>query len=676
MTSLSLPPKLAVIPQNMCKDCSKLESILIPAAVTDIGNNAFSSCSNLQTVLFGPNSKLNGMGAYPVFYKSHSIVRIEFPENFTTFSDSHGFGFFNNNNGSAMRVLRMHRNLWKSYVYKNFGSVSSGSRRLITFYGEDSIYDNPSGQTLNIVVDQYAYEQVMDITPSPYTGSMSLYGKGELTRAQVTTAMSQHDAQFPGSDQPLHEITIGSDFTLVTSNAFDGKTVLQSVVFEPGSKVTTLQSNVFNGSSALTFIAFPELLTSIVSDTANGTSALRTMKMNRSIWTTVLASLITTSNTQVVSFYDDPVYYTVIDRNLVSGTGITYDNGTFNGLYDGTLSIVGTGALPRSVMDNFITVNGRKLDLTIDVDKAFTSLGNGIFAGHTGLTEVRFPVDSNLEALSARCFQGCSSLNTMVVPAGVTTLGDQSFQGCSSLNTMVVPAGVTTLGDQSFQGCSSFKNLILPRGLVTGGINVIDGATALQTLKIREELWESSFKSSLPENVILVQFYGDQKILQGLETERDFWDDLENTQGYQTVVDYYLDRDTFPVDQTGNLVKTGDVSYNTVTNSLLGKAIYQGILTIVGTGGELTQAFVDAAIAAHTTALNGITRPLHTLVVGDKFTSLSSSLTLQGTGITTLIFPAESPMTTTGIFRMSIDSTLAKIVALPKWVVQQGPWSL
>jgi hypothetical protein len=176
----------------------------------------------------------------------------------------------------------------------------------------------------------------------------------------------------------------------------------------------------------------------------------------------------------------------------------------------------------------------------------------------------------------------------------------------------------------------------------------------------------------------LVQFYGDQKILQGLETERDFYDDLENTQGYQTVVDYYLDRDTFLVDQTGNLVKTGDtgVSYNTNTDSLLGTAIYDGTLTVVGTGGELTQAFVDAAIVAHTTALNGANRPLNTLIVGDKFTSLSSSLTLQGTGITTLIFPAESPMTTTGIFRMSIDSTLAKIVALPKWVVQQGPWSL
>jgi hypothetical protein len=657
MISLSLPPKLTAIPGRMCSNCSKLETILIPATVTSIAFYAFPTCPKLHTVTFGPNSKLTFIDG-GVFHTSTAIARIDFPESFTSWSNpSHGmFGGV----GASIQAMRMNRSIFDKFNADNktvLPAVPTGFRRLITFYGEDPIiYNNPSGQTLDVVVDQYAYEKVMDISPSPYTGSMSLYGKNELTAAQVTTAMSEHGTQFPGGGQPLKEITIGSDFTSVESNSFINKSTLQSVVFKPGSKVTTMGAAMFQNCTALTFIAFPERLTSIGSNTMNSsTNVIRTMKMNRSIWTNVLAGLTTTSNTQVVYFYDDMVYNTVIDRNLVPGTGITYDNGAFSGLYDGTLNIVGTGALPRSVMDTFITVNGYQLDLTINVDNTFTSLSDGVFAGHTGLTEVRFSSDSAIEALSARCFQGCSSLNTIVVSTGITTLGDQSFQGCFS-----------------------FRNLIFPRGLVTGGSNVFDEVTTIQTLRVEEQLWESFFKSSLPENIKLVQFYGDQKILQGLETERDFYDDLENTQGYQTVVDYYLDKDTFLVDQTGNLVKTGDtgVSYDTATDSLQGTAIYDGTLTILSTSGELTQTFVDAAIAAHTTALNGANRPLHTLIVGDKFTSLSSSLTLQGTGITTLIFPAESPMTTTGIFRMGIDSTLAKIVALPKWVVQQGPWSL
>jgi hypothetical protein len=666
MTSLSLPPKLKTIQHSMCHSCSVLLTILIPATVTSIEYNLFVNCYELHTVTFGPDSKLTFMNS-GVFWNCTALARIEFPESFTTWSTTSSAGMFGTDQkGYYQRYMRMNRSVFNSFTSANYtllSEVPTGFRRLITFYGEDPIiYDNPSGTSVTAVVDQYAYEQVMDIAPSPYTGSMSLYGKNELTAAQVTTAMSQHGQQFPGGDQPLKEITIGSDFTSVASSAFVNKSTLQSVVFEPGSKVTTMGSSMFHSCPVLTFIAFPERLTSIGSNTMNSsTNAIRTMKMNRSIWTNVLAGLITTSNTQVVYFYDDMVYNTVIDRNLVPGTGITYDNDTFDGLYDGTLNIVGTGTLPRSIIDDFITVNGSNLGLIINVDKAFTSLSDGIFSGHTGLTEVLFPADSAIKALGARCFQGCSSLKNMVVPVGVTILGDESFQGCFSL-----------------------KNLICPRGLTNVGINVLDGTTAIQILRVEQQLWESSFKSSLPKNIggfkQLVQFYGDQDILEKLASEKAKLQ-TDDHGGYQKVSDYYLDRDTFIIDRTTGLelVEIGEtgVTYDEGTNSLsAGSPIYEGILTIVGTGGELTQSIVDAAISAHTTALNGANRPLHTIIVGDKFTSLSSTLSLKGTGLTCLQFPAESPITTTGFFELVIDSTLDTFVVLPKWVTQQGLWSL
>jgi hypothetical protein len=214
---------------------------------------------------------------------------------------------------------------------------------------------------------------------------------------------------------------------------------------------------------------------------------------------------------------------------------------------------------------------------------------------------------------------------------------------------------------------------------MTGGTNILDGATGIQTLKIQQQVWKSSVESSLVENINglkqLVQFHGKQNIVEGLETKRDLLE-VDDSDGYQKVIDYYSDRDTFIINRTGGntklveIGKTG-VNYDVATNSISGP-IYEGILTIVGTGGELTQSIVDAAIGSYTTALDGANRPLHTLVVGDKFTSLSSSLSLKGTGITCLEFPAESPITTTGLFKLSIDSTLDTFVVLPKWVTQQS----
>jgi hypothetical protein len=226
--------------------------------------------------------------------------------------------------------------------------------------------------------------------------------------------------------------------------------------------------------------------------------------------------------------------------------------------------------------------------------------------------------------------------------------------------------------------------LVLPRGLIIGGTDILGGATSIQTLKIHEQLWESSFKPSFDENlsgfIQLVQFYGDSNIIETLETERDM-DLVGDGRGYQKVIDYYLGRDTFTVDRTGgtnNLVRSGKVglTYTVNTSSLsTGIGIYDGVLTIVGSGGQLTQTLVDSAILAHTSERNGL-RPLHTLIVGDKFTSLSRSLSLKGTGIVSLYFPAESPITTTGTFELTIDNTVETFVVLPKWVTQQGPWSL
>jgi hypothetical protein len=68
-------------------------------------------------------------------------------------------------------------------------------------------------------------------------------------------------------------------------------------------------------------------------------------------------------------------------------------------------------------------------------------------------------------------------------------------------------------------------------------------------------------------------------------------------------------------------------------------------------------------------------RPLHTLIIGGTFPSLGG-MSLQGKGITKLEFMAESPITTTGVFVLFVDSALVGPVELPDWVVQTGPWSV
>jgi hypothetical protein len=568
---------------------------------------------------------------------------------------------------------------------------------------------------------------------------MSLYGTGELTQGEVNLAIDQHKVQHPdqvlenvivsGSITSLGpnairntgfvSIVFPSDSLVTTFDintflecksltslvlppklkelsenmctscsklqsliipdsvtSFQGGTfylcfLLESIEFGPGSRLTSVGPSTFYDCKAFTTVEFPESLTTIGVQTFTNANNVKTLRMHTSIWSAVNATL-PVSGTQVVSFYNDPVFYTVsTSKALLPGTGMTLQDGVLSGYYDGSLSIVGTGTLSRAVIDTYVTNSGPRRGLVVAVDKAFTSLDDGIFSGLSGLTEIRFPEDS-----------------------AVTTIGTRSFQGCTSLKGVDFPESLTSLGTAIFENCTSLQRVVFPQKLLSvSDTAILAGLTTVETLKMHENLWETAIRPSLVENKNvdtpqLVQFYGETEILQTLETQLDYWTGLEglqstNAEGYQDIVDYYSGRGaTYNVDYSDGETKGTLVNYEALgliydvrTNSLSGLGTYDGALTIVGGSGELTQSMVDAALVAHNSAQQGLV-PLHTLTVGPEFTSLSTTLSLQGTGITDLLFPAENLITTMGAFELAIDSTLDTVVVLPKWVVQQSPWSL
>ena len=48
-----------------------------------------------------------------------------------------------------------------------------------------------------------------------------------------------------------------------------------------------------------------------------------------------------------------------------------------------------------------------------------------------------------------------SSLTSVVIPSGVTSIGSSAFRYCSSLTSVVIPSGVTSIGSSAFRYCSS-----------------------------------------------------------------------------------------------------------------------------------------------------------------------------------------------------------------------------
>jgi len=58
----------------------------------------------------------------------------------------------------------------------------------------------------------------------------------------------------------------------------------------------------------------------------------------------------------------------------------------------------------------------------------------------------------------------CASV--MVVPDGVTTIGDNAFHECSSLTSITIPNSVATIGEYAFRGYSSLASITLSNSVM------------------------------------------------------------------------------------------------------------------------------------------------------------------------------------------------------------------
>ncbi|MBQ2097723.1 MAG: leucine-rich repeat domain-containing protein, partial [Bacteroidales bacterium] len=55
----------------------------------------------------------------------------------------------------------------------------------------------------------------------------------------------------------------------------------------------------------------------------------------------------------------------------------------------------------------------------------------------------------------------CSSLTSINIPDGITTIDEGTFWECSSLTSINIPEGVTTIKEYAFSDCNDLKSITL-----------------------------------------------------------------------------------------------------------------------------------------------------------------------------------------------------------------------
>ena len=61
--------------------------------------------------------------------------------------------------------------------------------------------------------------------------------------------------------------------------------------------------------------------------------------------------------------------------------------------------------------------------------------------------------------IGSAAFDGCTNLETIVLPEGITHIGSRAFRDCAQLESVTIPASVSAIGDLAFSGCTGLRSV-------------------------------------------------------------------------------------------------------------------------------------------------------------------------------------------------------------------------
>lgn len=98
------------------------------------------------------------------------------------------------------------------------------------------------------------------------------------------------------------------------------------------------------------------------------------------------------------------------------------------------------------------------------------------------ITNIMLP--HGISSIGNSMFSGCTNLDVIGIPYSVTSIGDNAFKDCENLVTLEIPDSVESIGNNSFSGCIKLVHLVIPESVKTLGESLFEGCTNLFDLLI------------------------------------------------------------------------------------------------------------------------------------------------------------------------------------------------
>jgi len=260
----------------------------------------------------------------------------------------------------------------------------------------------------------------------------------------------------------LQNINIPDKVTAIPQYCFDGCDSLSKVVLP--KNLTTINGYAFQNCTGLYDLIIPDEIDSLVikgyafskcQGLDNETVSKLAQLAKGTIYDYAFTNLTGITEVTTSYVYD---YYFKGCTNLKKLTVLNpLDNGGFGAYIVSDCTKIKEVVLPdEATIINANMFNGRSSLTTVNIPTSTITIDNNAFAG-TSINNIVLP--SGLKTVGSSAFQNCSKLTSINIPSACTYIGSYAFQNCTSLANVAVDENTSyVLNTYAFSGCTSLTN--------------------------------------------------------------------------------------------------------------------------------------------------------------------------------------------------------------------------
>lgn len=519
---------VTAIGDNAFSGCNGLSSIVIPDCITSIGECPFVFCNSNLTVIFPMDS-----ASY-----IHDVQSNYYNNCFIDTTTKKLIAICENSviptNGSVTSIGERALsyvpelpsiNIPSAVTQIDAGAFSGSSFEKVFFLSSDVAIDDGADIPASTVIygdagstaESYAQAHGNTFAKGLYSGSVNtiewrIYDDRVMLLSGTGSTGNYNNSKRPWAEyeDSFSDVVVGEGITKLGDRTFYAyKKVLKSITLP--NTLEYIGASVFSDCTALTEIKLPNnSLRSLGNSAFGGCTGIKHFHIPSTVWS-MHNSFSGCTGIETITVDWMSTYYRAED-------GILYNLDKSEILFvyslDGT-----TLTIPKTARN----IQSSALDLCTELERfeceegsTYYTAADGVLYANTSQGKMlamapkklagKLVVPDDVTIVRQNAFNSCTLLTEVQLSASLTKIDGATFRFCSSLAKINIPESVTYIGQRAFEGCSSLPEVLtITKSVKYIGEYAFNGCTSLKFIYIEPDSVEiASAKIVFPYDAILI----------------------------------------------------------------------------------------------------------------------------------------------------------------------------